>query len=293
MTDARRALVTGATGFIGSHLVHRLVADGWEVHALVRAPFGRVPAGVTEHEVPQHPEDLVGVVGDVAPNVCFHLATRFQATHAPADVAGLVAANVGFGATVVEAVTATTRCPFVNVGTVWQHFEGSASPTTLYAATKQAFEDVLGFYRDVEMLPAATLELSDTYGPCDQRPKLVPLLLAAARDGTTLELSPGEQLVDLVHVDDVVRALLAVAAAMLDGRVVSGTFAARSGLPVTVRRLVGLVELATGRALDVRWGARPYRAREMFTPWPSAPPPPGWAASVPLADGLAALVSQS
>ena len=56
-----------------------------------------------------------------------------------------------------------------------------------------------------------TLKFFDTYGPADRRPKLLNLLLAAAATQVPLAVSPGQQMIDLVHVDDAVGACLAVA----------------------------------------------------------------------------------
>ena len=62
-------------------------------------------------------------------------------------------------------------------------------------------------------------------------------------------------------------------------------------LKETQKRLFELrFQAATGLTLDVRWGARPSRPREMLRPWMTADPPPGWAPAVALDDGLAALV---
>ena len=61
----------------------------------------------------------------------------------------------------------------VNTGTSWQHYENSDHrPSNLYAATKQAFEEILNFYATAYPLRVCSLHLSDTYGPNDIRPKL-------------------------------------------------------------------------------------------------------------------------
>ena len=89
----------------------------------------------------------------------------------------MVTANVGFGTALAEAVSQAGDCTFVNTGTVWQHYDARPySPVSLYAAMKQAFTDVLRFYQEVAGLPVVTLELTDTYGPGDPRPKLLPIL---------------------------------------------------------------------------------------------------------------------
>jgi nucleoside-diphosphate-sugar epimerase len=282
----RRALVTGATGFVGGHMMRHLVARGWTVDALVRRAGTALGDGVDAHVIPADVDGLIALVGELRPDVCFHLATAFRGAHVPADIAPMVEANLGFGTALAEAVRRAGDCTFVNTGTVWQHFEARPySPVSLYAAMKQAFTDVLQFYREVEGLPVVTLELTDTYGPGDTRAKLLPFLLRAAREGTTMEMTDGTQLIDLVHVDDAARALIATADAT-PGEI----YGATGGETITLRELVERFERATGLHVDARWGVRPSRAREMLTPWLFSPPPPGWKPAVSLDEGLRGLV---
>jgi nucleoside-diphosphate-sugar epimerase len=283
---ARRALVTGATGFVGTALVRRLVRDGWPVDALVRTPGADLPAGVTPRVIPDDVDGLLALVVDLAPTHCFHLATAFRGVHTPADIAPMIEANLVFGTSLAEAAARVPGVRFVNTGTAWQHYDAAPySPVSLYAATKQAFTDVLVFYAEVEGLAVHTLELMDTYGPDDPRAKLIPLLVRAGTEGVPVEMTDGTQLIDLVHVDDAVGALLATASAPA-----GCTYGARGDGAITLRELVDRFQTATGLTLDVRWGARPARPREMLRPWMTADPPPGWSPSVRLDDGLRALV---
>jgi len=287
--EARRALVTGATGFVGGHLVRRLVDDGWVVDALVRDPAATLLPGVAIHPIPEPVDDLIGLVDEIAPQVCFHLATAFRGVHVPADIEPMVTANVGFGTALAEAVSQAGDCTFVNTGTVWQHYDArDYSPVSLYAAMKQAFTDVLRFYEEVSGLPVVTLELTDTYGPGDPRPKLLPILLRAAREGTQLQMTDGTQLIDLLHVDDAVGALLATA----DGEP-GATYGASGGDTLNLRDLVARFESVTGLTVDAAWGVRAARPREMMRPWMVSGPPPGWAPEVTLDEGIRALVADA
>ena len=282
------ALVTGATGFVGGHLVGRLVTDGWTVDALVRDAGAELPDGTNVHPIPTRIDDLVALVGGIRPDFCFHLATAFRGVHVPEDIEPMVTANIGFGTALAEAVSRLPSCTFVNTGTVWQHYEAREySPVSLYAATKQAFGDVLRYYEEVSGLPVVTLELTDTYGPGDPRPKLLPILLRAAREGMPLPMTDGTQLIDLLHVDDAASALLATAAGTP-----GATYGASGGDTCTLRELVTRFESATGLTVDVEWGARAARPREMLRPWMIADAPPGWASKVSLDDGMRALVDE-
>jgi len=296
----QRALITGVTGFLGSRLARSLNADGVEVHAIVRpaSHLDRIPD--LEGRVQFHVDDgSMGAVRDAFsaadPEVCFHLATHFVAEHNSDDVPALADANVAFGMRVAEAAAQVPRRVFVNAGTAWQHVDGEPyRPKGLYAATKQAFEDVLRYYADADQLHVVTLNLYDSYGPDDPRGKLVSALVNAARSGKHLDMTSGRQLIDLVHVDDVVRAFshafsLARGMPFCEAR----AFAVSSAQAVSLRELVSIVEAIVGHPLDVTWGAREDRANEMLTPWYAGDPLPGWSPRIKLVDGLRALLEEA
>jgi nucleoside-diphosphate-sugar epimerase len=293
-TRARRALVTGGTGFLGTRIAARLLNAGWHVDCVTRPIPEEAPAGTTAHLHDGTTERMIAIVAAARPDVVFHLAGLFVATHAPADVEPLIASNVLFGAQVLEGMSAAGGGRFINTSTCWQHYlDAPYRPVDLYAATKQAFEDIVDYHADATGVQAVTITIYDTYGPGDTRGKLLEKLVRAALDGAPMGLSPGEQQLELVHVDDVVEAYVA-AADLLLADAVSGheRYALRARERVTVRELAAVVERAAGRAIDADWGARPYRDREMMEPWSAGVPVPGWAPAVSLEDGVRQVVEQ-
>ena len=296
MSATRVAVVTGATGFVGGCLARRLLADGWETHAIVRpssdATTLRDALGSGNvHVHDGSTEGLVDILWNVHPEVVFHLASVFVAEHLTDDVDPLIRSNVLFGVQLLEAMTVAGVSTIVNTGTTWQHYEGREySPVSLYAATKQAFQDILQFYCEARGLRAVTLELPDTYGPDDKRPKLFSLLDRAARSGEILQMSPGEQFLDLLHVDDVVQGYEVAADNLLSGHLPSPSwYRLSSGSPVRLKDVVEVYRQATGRIVNVAWGGRPYRTREVLEPASPVPLLPEWQPCISLKDGLAAL----
>lgn len=284
-----RALVTGGSGFIGGRLLARLLDEGHEVTALVRGdPAGRLDARATAVRM-DGLASLSDIVGDAKPDVVFHVASAVVIDHSPAAISDIIQANVTFPTALLDALARHGIRHFVNTGTSWQHYDGNEDyrPSNLYAATKQAFEDIAVYYNDAHGIGVAGLKLFDVYGPADPRSKIIPLLLRVLRTGETLSMSPGEQVLDMVHVDDVVEAYLSAAAWLMDHPGARETFAVRSGEIHRLKDIVAILEDVAGRPLAIQWGGRPYRGREVMVPWGNAVTVPGWRARISLRDGLA------
>ena len=290
MNDQQTALVTGGTGFIGSNLIGRLLSTGWQVHAIAR-PHSKLQS-IAEHidKIILHVHDgstanMVKIVETSRPDVVFHLASLFLPSHSSDDIAPLIQSNIMFSTQLVEAMRVCGVRSLINTGTSWQHYENKDySPVNLYAATKQAFEAILQYYVEAESIKVITLKLFDTYGPNDPRHKLFHLLGKAARTLEPLKMSFGEQLIDLVYIDNVIDAYL-LAAKYVQSDTGHRIFAVTSGEPIQLRKLVQIYSEITRKTVRVEWGARPYRDREVMSPW-RGEPLPGWTPSVGLGEGV-------
>lgn len=293
-----KALITGATGYIGAKLCQRLMAAGWQVDVLVRKS-GRPLTEKIARKVGLHTYDgsaksALDAVAVAKPNVVFHLASLFIAEHQSDQITDLINSNLLFGTHLAEACARNGVKRFINTGTSWQHYRSDGyDPVCLYAATKQAFEDILDFYADAFDMHVITLKLFDTYGPDDPRPKLVNLLVKTMKSGESLGMSPGNQVLDLVHIDDVTRAFEVCAQQLLDSASCHhhARYSVSSGAPLSVRQLVAILEQVSGKAVNVSFGARPYRGREVMFPWQGGQQLPGWQATTDTRAGLASMLS--
>jgi len=292
------ALITGGTGFVGSNIAHRLVREGWNVniisipgdnYILVKDILNKIK--VYEHD--GSTENMYDIVADAHPTVVFHLASLFLAQHAPRDIKNLIQSNILFGTQLVDAMISKGVYYLINTGTSWQHFENKEySPACLYAATKQAYESILEYYIEAELLKVITLKLLDTYGPNDPRPKLFTLLRRFAHENKPLHMSPGQQLIDLVYIDDVVEAYLIAGEALVNNNVQNmETYAVSSGKPVSLKELVALYSRISGNSPQIVWGGRPYRSREVMVPWKGGRKLSGWEPKVGLIEGIKNIIN--
>lgn len=236
-------------------------------------------------------EGMIRLVAEAKPDVVFHLASLFLAQHEPGDVEPLVLSNVLFGSQLLEAMRVNGVSQIVNTGTSWQHYNNDDyKAVCLYAATKQAFEDILAYYTETASIKAVTLQLFDTYGPDDPRPKLFHLLNKTARSRKALAMSPGEQLIDLVYIDDVIDAYLCAIAALGVLPVGHHVYAVSSGKPLPLRELVSIYEKVAGVNLPIDWGKRSYRPQEVMVPWSRGQSLAGWYPRVSLAEGIRRII---
>lgn len=284
-----RAVLTGATGYLGGMLTRDLLARGWDLAAVViPGDPAELPAGVIRLEDPGTAVELGPALATFAPEVIVHLAAVQDLRGGSSSSDSLVTANVGFGARMLAAAESAGARAFVAASSYSVHADGTSSyaPQTLYAATKAAFSTLSEHYRRNTNLAVVHLELSDTYGPGDLRPKFLNLLARAAATGVELNASPGEQLVRPIHVNDVSSAFTHAATLLTEGRDLPREVGVAGPDEVTLRQLTRVFEVATGVAPPVRWGALPYRPGEIMRPWNGAGLP-GWRPSTGLREGLA------
>ena len=291
-----RALLTGGTGFVGGHLARRLVADGWKVHFVVRetsnlSKLEDIRADIRVYTHDGTTENMLAIMEAVSPVIVFHLASLSLYEHTPQDIVPLLQSNVLFATQLAETMAVGGARYLVNTSTYWQHYENKDySPVSLYAATKQAFEDILQYYVETNSLRVITLKLFDTYGPDDPRPKLFNLLKKAAEAQQPLAMSPGDQLIDLVHVDDVVDAYIIAAERLLQGTVVDHErYAVSSNERIRLKDLVQAYEQVTNTHVPIEWGGREYRKREVMVPWDKGNVLPKWQPRILLTEGIGQL----
>jgi len=289
----KTALITGATGFVGANLVKRLAEGGWKIHIIIRPNshldiIKDIIDKVFIHKHNGTTASMIDIVRKSNPSIVFHLASLFLAEHQSKDIEQLIKSNILFGTQLVEAMVNKGIYKLINTGTSWQHYNNEDyNPVCLYAATKQAFEDILTFYVKTTPLKVITLKLFDTYGPKDPRAKLFSLLKKAAEEQKSLAFSPGEQLIDIVYIDDVIDAFMLASERLLNGKVENyEEYTVSSGKPIKLRELVETYEKIIGKKLPIEWGGRSYRPREVMVPWNKGKRLPGWSVKVELEEGI-------
>jgi UDP-glucose 4-epimerase len=266
----KRVLVTGAPGFIGQHLVRRLVGSGARVYAggaPAEAPerFARLPAQAQRLAFDLRDAGVVwAIVAEAAPQIVFHLAA-VGATDPGVDPGLALAVNAGGTLHLLDALVGQDVRRVVIVGTCYEYGAREAveglDPFNAYAASKVAAWAFGRMYWRTHGLPVVTARLFQVYGPGQPDHTLVPAALLAALAGADLPMTPGEQERDFIYVDDVVDGLLVAADATgIEGQSLDlGT-----GRVHTLRRVVERIWSMAGAQGQILPGALRYRPSEVM-----------------------------
>jgi UDP-glucuronate 4-epimerase len=251
-----RVLVTGAAGFIGSHLTERLRADGVPVVALDRRRGPHLAPDVVGDLLRLPLVDLVRSVSCV-----FHLAGRPGVRDSwGADFASYARNNLLATQRLAEAAVAAggTRIVFASTSSVYGDApmpfreDGPTRPISPYGVSKLACEALLRAYARVCGLPVIVLRYFTVYGP-RQRPDMAfARWMAAVRRGRPISLYGGGSRRDFTYVGDAVDATVRAGAAPA-GR----TYNVASGRPVPIEEPLRIIGALAGRQPRVIRLARP------------------------------------
>ena len=300
----RSALVTGATGLIGSWLVAALAGRGVRV-AIVRRPgsTSAVPdrSAVVEAEVTDE-QGLVGALAEHEVDTVFHLAAQSIVGSAQQAPGATFEVNVRGTWTVLEACRRHGAARVVVAGSDKAYGPArqppyrenqSLAPAFPYDVSKACADLLARSYWHSYALPVAVTRLTNVYGGGDRQPsRLIPAAIAAALAGRAPVIrSDGTPQRDFLYVEDAVEAYLRIAHALDDphagvrGEALNGG----SEAPCSVRAVVELVcALAgTGQRPDVQGAGTP--PGELDRQWVDASrlrELTGWRARVGLEEGL-------
>lgn len=282
-------VVTGASGFIGTHLCRRLVVSGAEVHGVSRRPpdADSDPIRWTQTDL----ADLDAVrryLRERRPSLIFHLASHVIGLRALEVVPSTFTAGLVSTVNLLTAATEIGGARLVIAGSMEEPDPGDAAPIPVspYAAAKWASSGYARMFHALYDTPVVIARLFMVYGPAQRDlDKLVPYTCLALLRGESPRLSSGARPVDWLYVDDAVSGLTAAATApSVEGQ----TIDLGSGELVTIRALAEMLARIIGGSGMPLFGALPDRPRERVcvANVEESRRRIGWQPIMPLAEGL-------
>jgi len=268
-----RILITGGTGFVGSHLTKTLIRENFSCHFITRDVKALSLAKLSAHSGFSYSiydgtyDSIQRAFDKFTPNLVVHLASTTIKDPKPTDISGIIGANITFGNYLLEAMIKVGCFKMINTGTYWQYKDKKYdSPVNLYAATKNAFEQIIKFYVSEYLINCINLILFDNYGLNDDRCKLFNTL-KAQDPSVVLDMTPGAQIVNYLHIDDVVNAIIHSFKLMPDAtNSYVEHYLVKNNEETTLKDVVNLYIKISKKQININWGGLPYPKWQIMQP---------------------------
>lgn len=301
-TREKIALVSGATGFLGGNLTQALLKEGYLVYVLVRSKVN-----LKKDLNPNSSVIVIEMSGAWFEKISciefdeiYHAAAWSGLNHKANDITAILDANILLGLKMLECAARQDgpKPTFVYCLSYWQYADGDNNyrPNSLYAASKQAFHDLVQHYRLNMDMPCVGLVIFDTYSVNDHRDKLLNVIasrVASHKQGdrtVPLELTPGNQEIAFCHIDDVTNALIYAAGWLRTIENPERVYLVRSQETMTLKDSIENVLQGLNLDLEiVKWGAKSYPEGQIMKII-STPILPGWSPERNLAETFLEMV---
>ncbi len=266
-------LITGAEGFIGSHLTRRLAGEGARVSALVRpgADLSRL-AGLKD-KIEIHPldirkaEPLARMAESSRPRLIFHLAAVTDPSRSPEGFDRCLAVNFTGTLNLLRALENIEYDRLIAACTAEVYGRNPApfredmlpDPVSPYSLSKAAATLLCRNWAAAYGCPVTVLRLFLVYGPGQGKEHFLPQLIESALAEKPFRMTPGEQTREYTYISDAVEGFIRAARRGPAGEVVN----LGSGEEISLRELVELVGKVLGREVSLDPEFLPYRENEI------------------------------
>jgi UDP-glucose 4-epimerase len=257
------ALITGAGGFIGSHLTEQLLALGWRLTTTTRNDSPDTRCLLERTECLRGPlSDLLS--GDLLArdfDYIFHLAGSANVPMSIADPLADMESNAGLSLKLLERVRASNKRPkilYVSSAAVYGNpsvmpitEESPFNPISPYAVSKLASEQYMRVYAKLHSVPTVILRPFSVYGQRQRKLVVFDLLEQLRQPGDVLRVhGNGSESRDFIHVDDMVQAMITIAE---KGQFIGEAYNLASGRTVTIRELAELLLATSGEQRRIEY----------------------------------------
>lgn len=259
----QKILVTGASGFIGSHLCRQLCSFGAEVHTISRSQHSSNIDYLYWHRGDlANIETVRNLIRNVKPAIIFHLASHVTGSRSLEFVLPTFESNLVSSVNLLNAAAEIGCRRFVLTGSLEEpeSSDSEAIACSPYAAAKWASTAYAHMFHKLYQVPVVITRLFMVYGPGQKDlKKLIPYVILSLLQGQAPKLSSGQRQIDWIYVNDVVEGLLAVAQkSNVEGHTFDLGSATLTSIHDVIQQLISLIN----PQIEPLFGAIPDRPME-------------------------------
>lgn len=260
MPKDKKILITGATGFLGSHLLPALIDKGYDIFILKRSFSNTWRIQDVLHQIRSYDVDKIDIkkiFGENEIGGIIHLATDYGRKN-DNDIIRMIEANIELPTKLLDLGIKYGVNYFINTHTY------ADNKYNLYSSTKSAFMEIARYFIANYQVKIINMRLEYMYGEKDDYTKFVPFVIKSILEGKEIKATGGEQKRDFIYVQDVAEAFLKVLDNLKNFNEEFIEFEIGTGNSVTLRDFVNKIEEEINKKANIKWGAIPYRKNEIF-----------------------------
>ncbi|MCZ8118345.1 MAG: NAD-dependent epimerase/dehydratase family protein [Hyphomonadaceae bacterium] len=256
---SKTILLTGGTGFLGSHLAKRLVYEGFDVIIIKRSTSKLSPLESIINQVRFYDLDSIDIEKIFQENVIdiiIHCATNYGRFAVPPT--DIIQANLFLPLKILQIAENYPVKTFINTDTILD------KRVSYYSLSKKHFLDWLSLFS--QKMVCISVALEHFYGPFDDRSKFVSkIILDLLHEVDFIDLTLGEQKRDFIYIDDVVEAFMTLVNFSFDVPNNLYRYEIGTGKNIEIREFVQTVKTMTGNKVTrLNFGMLPYRENEIM-----------------------------
>ncbi|MEZ9291410.1 NAD-dependent epimerase/dehydratase family protein [Vibrio lentus] len=248
-----RVLIFGGTGYIGTMLSRFLVNQNYVVGNVSRTE-SKIN-GVVNYSISS---DIYSTLDSFKPEKIIYLSACFDNS----NIDEILNVNIKIPLKILNSIESIDGIEFIYTGSYWQFGDRSKPdiPIDLYSTSKKAMSNFLEYYNEYTNVRCKDIVLYGSYGESDTRGKLLDYLLSSTINNEKVNLTKGEQSLNLVSVTDICLVLKDI----IDGKYECNKLQLMSSRNYTPKDLVALISQYA--PIDVVFGTVPYRKVELMEP---------------------------
>ena len=287
-----KILVTGANGFVGSHLLPKLI--DYDLKVVVRKVYDNVKL---EQQIIYNDdlETFKNEINKFNPNIVIHLASFLSSADDCDSIKNIVESNILFTSYLLESLKETNVELFINTGTFAEYYynDGKLNPSYFYAASKIATRPIIKYFKNLINFKNINIVPYTIYGGKSKNKKVIDYIIESANTSSFIDMTSGEQILDFIHIDDVIDFYIHCIN-NIDKLEDEEDYHLGTGIGTTVRNLAVLIENKIGKKTNINWGAKEYRSLDVMravAPVFKLEKELEWKAKISLEDGIKKIIN--
>ena len=251
----KNVLLIGKTGNLGLEINKYFEEKKYKVYSAVRNP-------ISHYEFLIKPNEPINIPKNIKIDLIINAANRYYVNPKPDEVHKMHDSIIGIAQSVY---LSNFSCPIIYFSSYLQYLPDEMQPWSGYTTIKSKATEIFNQYGEKNQTSTIEIVLYDNYGGT-RKDKFFDLAIESATKQSILQATEGESVVNLTHIADIVKTLELIIFSDFCKRMFKGnhSYSIYSRDTLSLKNVVSLIESVLRVKVPVKWGAIPYREKEVF-----------------------------